>query len=1256
MNMRITVSSGLISALVLTATLQAAPTEDYQAIPPFLEVNSPAPNVLVVLDNSNSMDENVTGEAVGSNDVTSRSEIARNALKSMITEFGGQMRFGLMAYRQSNIQSRHIHNSFFYLSHDSATYDPAGPFTSRDSASNTQSSDINGHTIYYDQALPFYAGSNQGNRLCYSTNFLPRPDPTPPVTDINQNISLDNSYTCCTGKTGNLDITPDGINNDAAAIAEHTGTCNTYNFNLTDSDVAGGFWQLGEHYGWNHVGTACLSTSTPGGGYLHVPIADSSTAHTAAIDSVLGTWNGDCSTDTPLRNAGLTPLASTLASARDYFADSLSSGNNGGPQSTPVQYECQRNFVLLITDGLPTEDLDGDGERIDDAVEKAAALRSLDVTVNSETVNCDVQTFVLGFALPRGQEGALDPIAVAGGTSIDTNGDSIGEAYYAGTETDLVVELRKVLNEMLNRTSSGTATAINLNSYRGEGMAVRATFRPMMTDPTRRVAWTGHLNALFVDDAGNLREDRGTAGVLQNPTTDRYVDMCYNETQELVRVKLSTTEGNRPTRAQSLACAIGTFGSSLDDVSYLWDAGQWLADIAASDIPDQRGYTSTDAERYIFTNIDTDKDGVVDAGESVDFVAASFTDTNAGLLQASDLTEAAAIVNQIRGADQAGMRSRQITVAGSTKTWRLGDIVYSSPTSVGRPSEAFDLLYKDAGYGAFFDAYKNRRQVVYVGANDGMLHAFNAGHFNFDTLTFSKGYTGDTQYDLGAEIWAFVPYNGLAHLKYLTDPSYGSTDGDHIYSVDQQPRVFDARIFGEDGVIGQANVTHTNGWGTVLVGGMRFGGGEITVDADITATTDNRTLRSSNFIFDVTDPDKPPKLLMEFTHPNLGYTTAVPAPIKVGDNWYLLFGSGPHPANATALGAASSDQAGRLFLINLKTMALETGFGTAGMLTLAQANSFASDLIAVDYNLDYSADSVYFGTVSGTTGNWSGNLQRIRIVDDETDSPWTYFGVSGWAASVLFNTARPITAMPSIALDSSLNRWIYAGSGRFLVQADVSDTTVQSFFGVKEPRDTSGAHTWGTATSLLDVSSGAVYQNSELVTGVSASAHDDSPCPAGTVDTFSELECFLRQYSYAGDYKNGWKRNLPRTRQRNINQASILGGTVTYTGYTPSDVVCEAEGKSDLFALYFGTGTAYREPIIGLGSTQNNGNRVINTMVELGQGLASSPSLHTGAGYEGNAEGRKTKAIVQTSTGTTYTIEQDNPFSIRPGEMNWREH
>jgi type IV pilus assembly protein PilY1 len=114
-------------------------------------------------------------------------------------------------------------------------------------------------------------------------------------------------------------------------------------------------------------------------------------------------------------------------------------------------------------------------------------------------------------------------------------------------------------------------------------------------------------------------------------------------------------------------------------------------------------------------------------------------------------------VDFIRGADQASemvagyalnaTRARSYTESGVTYTWRLGDIVYSTPTVVGKPSENYHLLYEDDSYGDFLKKYRNRRQVVYVGANDGMLHAFNGGFFNSTDKSFCTTYSGETDFD-----------------------------------------------------------------------------------------------------------------------------------------------------------------------------------------------------------------------------------------------------------------------------------------------------------------------------------------------------------------------------------------------------------------------------------------------------------------------------------------------------------------------------
>lgn len=115
-----------------------------------------------------------------------------------------------------------------------------------------------------------------------------------------------------------------------------------------------------------------------------------------------------------------------------------------------------------------------------------------------------------------------------------------------------------------------------------------------------------------------------------------------------------------------------------------------------------------------------------------------------------------------------------------------------------------------------------------------------------------------------------------------------------------------------------------------------------------------------------------------------------------------------------------------------------------------------------------------------------------------------------------------------------------------------------------------------------------------------------------------------------------------------------MGGTLLYTGFQPSVAACETEGQSNLYALYYGTGTAYWEPVIGLGSgTDANGNYEVEKSVSLGTGLTVTPSLHSGAGGDTK---KQINVFNQTSTGTTVSVQAEGPKTVRPGERSWREH
>ena len=285
---------------------------------------------------------------------------------------------------------------------------------------------------------------------------------------------------------------------------------------------------------------------------------------------------------------------------------------------------------------------------------------------------------------------------------------------------------------------------------------------------------------------------------------------------------------------------------------------------------------------------------------------------------------------------------------GLNPEWRLGDVIHSTPKLVGQPAEAYHTIYRDASYGSFIKRYRWRRNVIYFGANDGMLHAVNGGFYDSKGLRFWSNVTFETFIDsetgesttrrvyndndglkLGGELWAYVPYNLQPHLKCLSDPDYTNK---HKYFVDKEPRVFDMKIFEEEPECSDPydqHCIHPGGWGTVLVGAMRFGGDPITAGTDSSGNwpdDDPRQFISSYFILDITNPERPPVLLGEVTRTtdvmrddddvpivdvngdtidmfaDMGFSTPTVTGVVMRDiltntesfsNWYLIMGNGP---------------------------------------------------------------------------------------------------------------------------------------------------------------------------------------------------------------------------------------------------------------------------------------------------------------------------------------------------------------------------
>ncbi|MEM7402254.1 MAG: hypothetical protein AAF304_09935, partial [Pseudomonadota bacterium] len=741
----------------------------------------------------------------------------------------------------------------------------------------------------------------------------------------------------------------------------------------------------------------------------------------------------------------------------------------------------------------------------------------------------------------------------------DEDGNCVPDTFYfANDGFALEAELLAAFESILKRVSAGGSASVLAGTTSGQGAIYEARFEQERATVNHSASWIGDVSGTFVDSFGRLREDGDGDQSLSEAdySKDGIISMCEDSDNRVVRVHVADSIASLPTTAEFTACNSTKYDKSLFDIKRIWSAAGELADLSDTQATSQRTYTNTTG-RYILTGIDGSgsgaKDGLVTSAEQQAFLPSAFnsgTYDRHGLLLATDSTEAANVVNFTRGKSQGDNELRKRKVIdkdGSLVTWRLGDIIYSSPKSVSRPPENYHQIYSGnsnfSTYRDFFDTYRNRRAVVFAGGNDGMLHAFNGGYFNPATLQYEKGYSSTTQYELGTELWAYVPYNALPHLKYLSDPDYGGQDGDHIALVDAEPRIFDVRIFNDStfsgGVNGQSSVDHPNGWGTILVGGMRFGGGPVEVDTDNDGSVD-QTLRSSVYILDITDPEKPPQLLMEYSSSELGFTVSNATPVVQNngsgkDEWYLLLGSGPRHATTpqAALQNGTSDQSAKLFLFNLKTMQLETNFGTAGILTMNDAadasDAFITGLYPVDYNLDSQTDAVYISTVNGTSGNFAGKLYRLTLRNSDGSGAidsGAYRAVSSWSADIMLNNTGPITAISNAGLDQSGNRWVYFGTGRFLVRADSADNSQQSFYGIKEPRHSNGGFTWSIVdrTKMVDVSDVTVNTDGALYKNGSSVNIDTETTSGTTASTFPALKA---QMLVTGNNANhGWTRDF----------------------------------------------------------------------------------------------------------------------------------
>ncbi|MCF5090008.1 hypothetical protein D3C81_495930 [compost metagenome] len=448
----------------------------------------------------------------------------------------------------------------------------------------------------------------------------------------------------------------------------------------------------------------------------------------------------------------------------------------------------------------------------------------------------------------------------------------------------------------------------------------------------------------------------------------------------------------------------------------------------------------------------------------------------------------------------------------------LGDIVNSTPV-ISSPQDDYGFRQLGGDYSTGYATYltskaKNGKYMVYVGANDGMLHAFDGG----------MAIDGTLNGDGGKEKFAYVPATSLGHMGNLLFPYKAGSNNQkfqHRYFVDGPVTVSDS-YYGKD-------------WHTTLVGTSGAGGRSVFA-LDV---TNPNAFGTDKVLWEISDVNTS---LGEKVRENIGHVLGKPVivPVRSGTDvvWKAIFGNGYGSASGKAV----------LFVVDLAT-------GTTNMIEAAEASTAISgknglgNIVVIDRwrgtgqderGRDGAADTVYAADQRGAL--WKFDLtSSATSVDTPVFTTATHAeGPSGGASTY----RQPITGGLAVATGRSGGVMLFFGTGSFSFMTDTADFTMQSMYGVN---DVSGK----VPNVSLDPSNLVPYS---VVTTDLTRSLTQGTAPVGS---------------------SGWAINLPTgLGERFVGNPTLVSGILFLPTYVPNQkaVGCSTTGSNWLFALESLTG------------------------------------------------------------------------------------
>ncbi|MEO6193841.1 MAG: PilC/PilY family type IV pilus protein [Thermoanaerobaculia bacterium] len=883
----------------------------------------------------------------------------------------------------------------------------------------------------------------------------------------------------------------------------------------------------------------------------------------------------------PLIAGGSTPLGASVQQFRTWYSGCSSDtcGALGGwaavAGAQDTSFQCRQKFLLILTDG--DETCGGDPCKYTKLLKDQYG----------------VTTFVVAFGVT----------ATAGNTlSCMADADHI---FYPQTKDELVADLKTALGKIKEQASTFASAAVPSVQAEIADRIYLSNFTPL----NDAAVWDGHL--------------------------DGYL-------------KPLPLKDGKPDRTR--ACpALGTAGRS---TCHLWDAGESIltqapepVDVASTvDVNTLRLGTGASQRRVFYTREvasgtvpSTLRLFVPPSGDPKTNPTPDWTDLLKGFKLPIPATAAdSTLVKQrVTGIirETLVVKSSTIQVTGLPDRnikYILGDIFHADPVLVDRPNN-FGFytanLYANAstgctsnpGYQCYAQQQRRRRKMLLAAANDGQLHAFDAGVWDSGAKAFTDG--------TGKEIFSYIPRLAMPVVRSQVE------GGREIFGVDGTPRVQD--VFLDPNHSGTPNASERE-WRTVAIGGFREGGaidgggrvGDFISGYYALDVTHPDTLDGSNNPTQQTVPSclsttngtvsgcgtlPYPAVLWEYTDSiassqldedknglaDLGQTWSVPiiGRIKVieggvqVDKFVAIFGGGMDADNKL-----SPKRGNWIYMVDV-----ETGLTIYKRKVVGAA---AADPAVLDSDLDGYLDTIYMGTTAGFLYKIDisspGTLQGVSLVTTQAVPPLAAAATvqritdTSWDPFAIFDTlGRPIYLAPSILYVSKLGRFALAFGTGDRENLWNLDGQVGRYYLILDDNFTSGSLPKTEANyEAIDVTAANVSSSTNFLLNPSLGK------------------------------SKGWFLKL-QADERVITSTFGLSGIIIFSGFQPQEIgtdpaaVCARGGSSHIYVVYTNNGNG----VVQTGGTTTR-YRVVSTFVTspyVEQGATKNPP--TGTGGSGGSGG-----------------------------------